>query len=106
VVRPALLWNDTRSAPMRKISLPSEAVPPAWADAVGSVPLAAFTVSKVHWMARNEPDNAAHGAAHAAARLRDLAARRLAPRKRPPIAGMPAARATGRPPRAPTGGIC
>ena len=32
--------------------------PAMWADAVGSVPVAAFTVSKVRWMARSEPDNA------------------------------------------------
>ena len=48
VVRPALLWNDTRSAPDAS-DLVTE---------LGGVPVAAFTVSKVRWMARNEPDNA------------------------------------------------
>ncbi len=59
VVRPALLWNDTRSAGDAQQLTDELGGPAAWAQAVGSVPLAAFTVSKVRWMARNEPDNAA-----------------------------------------------
>jgi xylulokinase len=59
VVRPALLWNDTRSAPDAQDLVAELGGPTAWADAVGSVPLAAFTISKLHWMARNEPQNAA-----------------------------------------------
>jgi xylulokinase len=59
VVRPALLWNDTRSAADAAELTAELGGPAAWAEAVGSVPLAAFTVSKVRWMARNEPDNAA-----------------------------------------------
>lgn len=59
VVRPALLWNDTRSAQDAAELVAELGGPQAWADAVGSVPLAAFTVSKVRWMARHEPDNAA-----------------------------------------------
>lgn len=62
VVRPALLWNDTRSAGDAAELTAELGGPAAWADAVGSVPLAAFTVSKVRWMARNEPDNAARTA--------------------------------------------
>ena len=31
----------------------------AWADAVGAVPVASFTASKIRWLARNEPENAA-----------------------------------------------
>lgn len=62
VVRPALLWNDTRSAADAAELTAEFGGPAAWADAVGSVPLAAFTVSKVRWMARNEPDNAARTA--------------------------------------------
>ncbi len=58
VVRPALLWNDTRSAADAAELTAELGGPAAWAEAVGSVPLAAFTVSKVRWMARNEPDNA------------------------------------------------
>jgi xylulokinase len=58
-VRDALLWNDTRSARDAEDLVVELGGPGAWADAVGSVPLAAFTVSKVRWMARNEPENAA-----------------------------------------------
>ena len=57
VVRPALLWNDTRSAP-DAADLVAEIGARAWADAVGSVPVASFTVTKLRWLARNEPDNA------------------------------------------------
>ena len=59
VVRPALLWNDTRSAPDAADLITELGGADAWSAAVGSVPLAAFTVSKVRWMARNEPENAA-----------------------------------------------
>ncbi|MBI1352570.1 MAG: xylulokinase [Actinomycetales bacterium] len=59
VVRPALLWNDTRSAPDADDLVEELGGPQAWADAVGSVPLAAFTVTKARWMARVEPENAA-----------------------------------------------
>ena len=58
VVRPALLWNDTRSASDAEDLVAELGGAAAWATAVGSVPLAAFTVSKVRWMARNEPENA------------------------------------------------
>lgn len=59
IVRDALLWNDTRSAPDAADLVAELGGPQAWAQAVGSVPLAAFTVSKVRWMARAEPNNAA-----------------------------------------------
>lgn len=62
IVRDALLWNDTRSAPDAADLVTELGGPQAWAQAVGSVPLAAFTVSKVRWMARAEPDNAARTA--------------------------------------------
>lgn len=62
VVRPALLWNDTRSAPDALDLIADLGGPQAWADAVGSVPVAAFTVTKARWMARVEPDNAARTA--------------------------------------------
>ncbi len=58
VVRPALLWNDTRSAADASDLVAELGGPAAWADAVGSVPVAAFTVTKARWMARNEPANA------------------------------------------------
>lgn len=55
-VRPALLWNDTRSAQDADDLVAELGGPKAWADAVGSVPLAAFTVAKARWVARNEPE--------------------------------------------------
>ena len=58
VIRPALLWNDTRSA-VQAESLNSEmGGNQAIADAVGSVLVASFTASKVRWMAENEQKNA------------------------------------------------
>ena len=58
VIRPALLWNDTRSAADATALVDELGGPEAWASAVGSVPVAAFTVSQVRWLARNEPENA------------------------------------------------
>ena len=63
VVRPALLWNDTRSAPDALDLIDELGGPAAWADAVGSVPVASFTVTKARWLARAEPENAARVAA-------------------------------------------
>jgi len=69
VVRPALLWNDTRSA-VAASDLIAElgqgdagrgAV--AWAQATGSVPVASFTVAKLRWLAEHEPGSMARTAA-------------------------------------------
>jgi xylulokinase len=59
VVRPALLWNDTRSAP-DAVDLIAELGGGAerWATLTGSVPVASFTVTKLRWLARVEPQNA------------------------------------------------
>jgi xylulokinase len=67
VVRPALLWNDPRSADAA-IDLIEELGGPevgarAWADAVGLVPVASFTITKLRWLAEHEPDAAARTAA-------------------------------------------
>jgi xylulokinase len=67
VVRPALLWNDTRSADAAA-DLISElgggaAGRRAWSDAVGVVPVASFTVTKLRWLAQNEPAAASRTAA-------------------------------------------
>ncbi|MEJ3652307.1 xylulokinase [Actinomycetes bacterium KLBMP 9759] len=62
VVRPALLWNDTRSAAAAD-DLAAEYGAKALADATGSLPLAAFTVTKLRWLATHEPENAARTAA-------------------------------------------
>ncbi|WET80331.1 xylulokinase [Amycolatopsis sp. QT-25] len=55
VVRPALLWNDTRSAKAAE-DLGVELGPENWAKSVGSLPVAGFTVTKLRWMADNEPE--------------------------------------------------
>jgi xylulokinase len=62
VVRPALLWNDTRSA-QAATDLVEELGRDAWAQAVGTVPVASITVTKLRWLAEHEPDAAARTAA-------------------------------------------
>ncbi|GAB2674548.1 xylulokinase [Thalassiella azotivora] len=57
VVRDALLWNDVRSAPQAR-RLADELGARAWVDAVGSVPIHSLTVSKLAWLAENEPEHA------------------------------------------------
>jgi xylulokinase len=59
VLRPALLWNDTRSAPQAERLTAEEGGAKVWAEAVGLVPVASFTVTKLAWLAENEPDRAA-----------------------------------------------
>ena len=63
LVRDALLWNDNRSAPDAEDLIAELGGATAWADAVGSVPVASMTVSKIRWLARAEPENAARTAA-------------------------------------------
>ncbi len=56
VLRPAKLWNDTESAPdagWLHRQLPDGAA--GWARAVGSVPTASFTATKLSWLHRSEP---------------------------------------------------
>jgi xylulokinase len=55
VVRPALLWNDTRSAGAAEELVAELGGPDVWAQAVGSVPVASYTVTKLRWLARHEP---------------------------------------------------
>src|SRR5690349_15092315 len=69
VVRDALLWNDVRSAAAaRDLTLElgdgdEAAGRRAWADAVGLVPVASFTATKLRWLADAEPANADRTAA-------------------------------------------
>ncbi|MGV9296545.1 xylulokinase [Amycolatopsis sp. NPDC003676] len=58
VVRPALLWNDTRSAQAAKDLTEELGGPGVWAKSVGLVPVASFTVTKLRWLAEHEPENA------------------------------------------------
>ena len=69
VVRPALLWNDTRSAGAASDLIAELGEREgrdgrqAWAEAVGLVPVASFTVTKLRWLAEAEPEAAARVAA-------------------------------------------
>lgn len=62
-VRPALLWNDVRSAPQARRLVDELGGPKAWSDRTGSVPGASFTVTKWAWLAENEPQAARSAAA-------------------------------------------
>ncbi len=62
VVRPALLWNDTRSA-QAAADLVDELGADRWAELTGSVPVASFTITKLRWLAGNEPGTVARTAA-------------------------------------------
>lgn len=62
VIRPALLWNDTRSARAAS-DLIDEVGAAEFARRTGSVPVASFTLTKLRWLADAEPENAARIAA-------------------------------------------
>ena len=55
VLRPAKLWNDTESAP-EAAELVARLGSRGWASSAGSVPTASFTVTKLAWLRRHEPD--------------------------------------------------
>lgn len=63
LVRPALLWNDVRSAGAARALVRELGGARAWAQAVGVVPLAAITVAKLRWLADHEPHHADRAAA-------------------------------------------
>lgn len=67
VIRPALLWNDTRSAGAARDLIAERAGESSgeawWADATGSVPVASLTVTKLRWLADHEPEAAQRVAA-------------------------------------------
>ena len=54
----ALLWNDTRSA-AEATAMVDDRGAGFWAHEVGSVPVASFTLTKLAWLARHEPEAAA-----------------------------------------------
>lgn len=58
VVREAMLWNDTSSAPQARTLIHELGGPQASAEKVGSVLVASFTGTKLRWMRDHEPDNA------------------------------------------------
>ncbi|MFW6598427.1 xylulokinase [Propionibacteriaceae bacterium Y2011] len=69
VIRPALLWHDTRSASAAVELIKElgngdhERGARVWADTVGLVPVASYTITKLRWLADHEPDNASRIAA-------------------------------------------
>lgn len=69
VVRPALLWNDTRSADDAERMIvelgegDAELGAERWAEQVGLVPVASYTATKLAWLARAEPEQAKRVAA-------------------------------------------
>jgi xylulokinase len=62
VIRPALLWNDMRSAPQAAALIAELGGPAEWARRTGSVPTASFTVTKLRWLAEHEPASAERAA--------------------------------------------
>ncbi len=53
-LRPAMLWNDVRSAAQAQ-ELKERWGAEAWADRIGVVPVASFTITKWVWLTQNEP---------------------------------------------------
>lgn len=58
-LRAVKLWNDTTSSPQaaRMVESLGKAY---WAKNIGSVPTAAFTITKLAWLAQNEPEVLKH----------------------------------------------
>ncbi len=56
-LRPSMLWNDTRSAP-QAARLKEVWGADGWAERIGVVPVASFTISKWQWLMENEPGTA------------------------------------------------
>ncbi|RZU15519.1 xylulokinase [Kribbella rubisoli] len=54
VVHPAVLWNDTSSADATEELVAELGGPEAWAEAIGSVPVPSFTVTKLRWVRDKE----------------------------------------------------
>ncbi|MEE1621752.1 xylulokinase [Zafaria sp. J156] len=57
-VHDALLWNDTLSAEAAR-RMVAERGGRFWAEAVGSVPVASYTLTKLAWLAEHRPEDAA-----------------------------------------------
>jgi xylulokinase len=56
VIRPAKLWNDTTSTP-ELMKLREQIGDERLVREVGTLPTAAFTISKIAWLSAHEPDN-------------------------------------------------
>lgn len=55
-LRPAVLWNDTRAADAATQLREDLGGAAAWADRIGVVPVASFTVAKWAWLRASEPE--------------------------------------------------
>jgi xylulokinase len=55
-VHAAKLWNDTESDPDARWLIEQLGSAAAWAEAIGSVPVAAFTITKLSWLHRTHPE--------------------------------------------------
>jgi xylulokinase len=62
VVRDALLWNDTRSAPQAQDLIEEMGGAAASVEEVGSLMVASFTASKLRWVRDEEPETAERAA--------------------------------------------
>ncbi|MEV4945569.1 xylulokinase [Streptomyces sp. NPDC053755] len=63
-LRPALLWNDTRSAPQAAALTDAiDGGAEGWLKRTGSLPVASMTAAKWRWLCENEPDVADAAAA-------------------------------------------
>jgi xylulokinase len=58
-LRPAILWNDTRSAPEAAELTEALGGGKAWAERIGLVPVPSFTATRWRWLRRHEPGVAA-----------------------------------------------
>jgi xylulokinase len=57
-LRPAILWNDTRSAVEARELTEALGGAATWAERVGLVPVPSFTATRWAWLRRNEPERA------------------------------------------------
>jgi xylulokinase len=64
-LRPAILWNDTRSATEARELAEALGGPSEWAERIGVVPVPSFTATRWAWLRRHDP-----GAATAARAVR------------------------------------
>jgi xylulokinase len=74
-LRPAILWNDTRSAVEAQELTEALGGGEAWAERIGLVPVPSFTATRWAWLRRNEP--AAADAARAVRLPHDFVTERL-----------------------------
>ncbi|WP_371496915.1 FGGY family carbohydrate kinase [Kitasatospora sp. NBC_00374] len=58
LVRPALLWNDPRSAGAAASLVDALGGPGPWVEAIAAVPAPTYTIAKLRWLAEFEPASA------------------------------------------------